>query len=108
MQNDKDGSFAILKSISSEICECLKNIDTNCNNLPHIYEFGDDYIIEETLEGTKLIDIIENESISFLEFQKLILDICNAVTELHKHNLCHMDISPENIIKFGKNYILIG
>lgn len=107
MQDDKDGRLAILKSVSSEVISKLKKINNTCPTLPTIYEFGSDYIIEENIDGTNLIDIIDNETVSFSAFQKMIYDLCDALTHLHKAELCHMDISPENIIRSSNKYTLI-
>ena len=107
MQDDKDGRLAILKTVSRDIIEKLKNIDSGCDTLPTIYEFGKDYIIEENFEGINLYDVLENSLLSFREFVKVISDLCKSLTELHKNELCHMDISLENIVKTDGKYILI-
>lgn len=107
MQDDTDGRLAILKSVPEEITEALQKIDKSCRTLPKLYEIGNNYIIEENLAGATLLDVLESRNMAFDEFQTLIYDLCDGLTELHKHSLCHMDISLENIICAEGNYVLI-
>lgn len=107
MHDDKTGRFAILKNVKPEIIRRLKIIEYKFINLPRIYEFGHDFIIEEQLEGERLSDILEYEKISIYDTKKMISDICIATKELHRVGIAHMDISPENIIKVDGNFYLI-
>lgn len=106
MQDDETGKFAILKTVKSEIIECLKNIDFDKTNLPRIYKFGANYIVEEQIEGEKLSEKIEHGIVSLDEIISIISDIGNAVGKLHNVELAHMDIAPENIIDSGKGYVI--
>lgn len=107
MQDDETGKVAILKTVKPEIIECLKNIDFEKTNLPRIYEFGANYVIEEQIEGEKLSEKIEHGLVSLDEIISIISDVGNAVGKLHNVGLAHMDIAPENIIESGKGYIII-
>lgn len=97
LRDDESGRFAVLKSMNPEFVNVLKTIDNTKGLLPHIYEYGEDYIVEEEVEGVKLADKLEISTISFEEIIKVILNVCDALTILHNANVCYMDVNPEKI-----------
>lgn len=107
MQDDTNGKLAVLKTVPSMIIEQLKKVDQTCKNLPQIHEFGRDYIIEKNLDGIDLQTTLDMSQLTFAQFFKIVLDVCTAVDELHRIGLCHMDISPSNIIYSNGCYYLI-
>lgn len=107
MQDDESGKFAILKSVKPEFVDILKTVDKTNGLLPQIYEYGNDYIIEEEIDGIKLADKLEIGTIPFEEIIKVILNVCDALTILHNAGVCHMDVNPQNIIEANDSFVLI-
>ncbi len=50
-----------------------------------------------------LSDILLQEGLDFLMIHRLVTEIGNAVSILHKHNILHLDITPDNIF-LDENY----
>lgn len=99
VQNTQSGEIAVLKTVRSEIIKFLKNISANAAHLPKIYEFGNDYIIEESIAaGNSLADKLLTEALSLKEICSIIEAVCAALLSLHNIGLCHMDIAPGNIL----------
>jgi serine/threonine protein kinase len=72
-------------------------------NLCSVYEFGLSekqypYLVMDFLAGPTLEEIISTEG--FLEVDRLIdiaIQICDALSHAHQHNLIHRDLKPANI-----------
>jgi DNA-binding NarL/FixJ family response regulator len=59
---------------------------------------GVPYILMEYIRGRTLKDYITESSFSFRRKTKTLLQICNALSAIHKHGILHRDIKPGNII----------
>lgn len=60
------------------------------------------------VSGQSLRDILEtNGSLTSATAKKVLVDILNALSELHSHDIAHRDISPENIILNDQGAVLI-
>lgn len=55
------------------------------------------YLVMEFVEGTDLVQEIQNVPIAVRRLCELMIPVCKAVHELHRHNVIHLDIKPENI-----------
>jgi len=108
MQDDESGKFAILKSVKPEFVDVIKTVDNTNGLLPQIYEYGEDYIVEEEIDGIKLADKLDITIISFEKIIKVILNVCDALTILHNAGVCHMDVNLENILETSDRFVLIG
>lgn len=81
--------------------EILKSIDH-----PHIvwiYEYFEDekhiFIVMEFLDGGELFDRIkEKDFFSENQSWKLMESLLKAVNYLHKQNIVHWDLKPENVL----------
>lgn len=64
-----------------------------------ITETGRAYLIMEYVEGKSLADVIDEEG-SLLEQRaiNILLQICEALSQAHEHNIIHRDIKPSNIL----------
>jgi serine/threonine-protein kinase len=56
------------------------------------------YILMEYVQGRTLKDYIADNTFSFRRKVKTLLQICGALTVIHKHGILHRDIKPGNII----------
>lgn len=83
--------------------EANKAKQLNHPNLCSVYEFGLSekqypYLVMDFLAGPTLEEIIRTEG--FLEIDRLIdiaIQICDALSHAHQHNLIHRDLKPANI-----------
>lgn len=86
---------------NDEVFRILKAKDTN-GLLPMIYEVaGEDdalYVLEEYIEGENLFKKYANTQPTQDELKKMLLSICDSMTILHKLNIVHRDIKPNNIM----------
>ncbi len=68
-----------------------------------IFEFGENYMIMEYVEGTPL-----NEAkILPKEVYGIAIELCEGITALHKNNIIHRDIKPSNIILTNERHVKI-
>lgn len=68
-------------------------------HIPKVYEVTNNYVLLEYIEGVSLDkykELFGNIEEPLLE--KLIINICETLNGLHRHNLIHRDIKPQNII----------
>lgn len=68
---------------------------------PRIYGKGDlasaPYYVMEYVEGTALQDAVKNAPLDIDEICRLMIPVCKSINELHRHNIIHLDLKPENI-----------
>ncbi len=56
------------------------------------------YLAMEDIEGTSLDTLIQGQGLQLNLFLDLAVKIVTAVSEIHKNNIIHKDIKPQNII----------
>ncbi len=68
---------------------------------PKVYGKGDlataPYYVMEYIPGTALQDAIKRAPLSVDELCHLMTPVCKAVHDLHRHNIIHLDLKPDNI-----------
>ena len=74
------------------------------NNLYILMEYGGDLNLKEYIQKYKDDDNLMEENI----IEKIILQICSGLKEIHEANIIHRDLSPENIFVNEKDEIKIG
>lgn len=55
------------------------------------------YMVMEYIEGDDLMQAINQAPVSVDQLANIMIPICKAVHELHRHNIIHLDIKPNNI-----------
>lgn len=69
------------------------------------------YMILEYMEGGSLREyLVEKKTLSLNEFYRIFIQIIKGIYDIHKNNLIHLDIKPENIMfkDMGRNIVKIG
>lgn len=68
---------------------------------PKVYGKGDladaPYLVMEYIEHEYLKQAIQDIPIDVEQLCQLMIPVCKAVHELHRHNIIHLDLKPENI-----------
>lgn len=68
---------------------------------PKIYGKGDlataPYYVMEYVDGTELQEAVKRAPLPVEEIRRLMTPVCKAVHELHRHNIIHLDLKPDNI-----------
>lgn len=70
-------------------------------NIVSIFEYFEEnntaYIVMEFLDGITLNEFLKTNELDSDSCLEIIHNVCNALSEIHKYNIIHRDISPDNI-----------
>lgn len=55
------------------------------------------YFVMEFIEGDDLYKAVKDAPVTTEQLTELMVPVCKAVNELHRHNIVHLDIKPGNI-----------
>ena len=100
----RGSSVYIKKRIPNEILYIYKillnNHHKNISNVTEVFSYEDTaIIIEEYISGRTLADILKiYGTLSMKTTKSIIGQICDGLMFLHKNNIIHRDINPNNII----------
>lgn len=77
-----------------------ENRHKNISDIAEIFEYDDiSVVIEEYINGKTLADILSEKSTTGeRETKNIIGQICDGLLFLHRHNIIHRDINPNNIM----------
>ena len=94
---ERDG---ILKNMSNEI-KLQKTL--NHDNICILYDTYEDrnyiHLVMDFLEGGELFDrICEEDGFSEAKAAKIARQILDAISFMHRQNICHLDLKPDNIL----------
>lgn len=64
------------------------------------------YLVMEYCSGGALSQYKQNKRLNEDTIKDILRDICCGLKELHKNNIAHLDIKPENILYSGQCYKL--
>ena len=54
-------------------------------------------VMEEYLDGMTVADVLESGRFSQKEVSRIVMQVCDGLNVLHKHQIIHRDIKPENV-----------
>ncbi|HEX8735825.1 MAG TPA: serine/threonine-protein kinase, partial [Pyrinomonadaceae bacterium] len=81
---------------------------------PHIctiHEIGEEnslsFIVMQYVEGKTLADILKNRPLNLFEALNIAMQIADALSEAHAHNVIHRDIKPANIVISAHNQVKV-
>ncbi len=111
LRKKESGERFILRTFEGTAEVYKKLMAVSCPNLPKIYSAeehdGTAVVLEEYVQGDTLYDVLCGGVLSEEEAEKIILQLCESLRELHKINIVHRDIKPENVIIRGSEAVLI-
>jgi serine/threonine protein kinase len=68
---------------------------------PRILAVGDmascPYFVMEHIEGIEMIEAARQAPVSVEKLCEIMVPVCKAIHELHRHNIIHLDLKPDNI-----------
>jgi serine/threonine protein kinase len=86
--------------------EAIAIANLNHENIVNVYDIAQEgnshYIIMEFIEGISLSKIIRLHEIPVEMTLNIVIQICDALSYIHKNGVIHRDIKPENIIFLGQ------
>lgn len=100
----KNNSIYVKKRVANELAYIYKilieNRHKNISDIIEVFEYEDiTIVIEEYISGETLSEILAKSGVqSEYDTKNIIGQICDGLTFLHKHNIIHRDINPNNIM----------
>ncbi|MGN0179920.1 MAG: serine/threonine protein kinase, partial [Monoglobaceae bacterium] len=100
----KENRVYVKKRVPRELTYIYKvlvnNHHKNISDIIEIFEYEDiSIVIEEYINGDTLSDILDTQGVQSEAYTKNVIGcICDGLIFLHKHNIIHRDINPNNIM----------
>jgi serine/threonine protein kinase len=85
----------------------------NHTNIVGVYDFGITggghlYLVMEWIEGQSLHDLIHKGSLSLRKATNLAMQLCEALSFAHEHQIIHRDIKPGNIMVNDADHVKVA
>ena len=85
----------------------------NHTNIVGVYDFGITegghlYLVMEWIEGRSLHDLIHKGGLSLRKATNLAMQLCEALTFAHEHQIIHRDIKPGNIMVNDSDHVKVA
>lgn len=85
----------------------------NHTNIVGVYDFGITggghlYLVMEWIEGRSLHNLIHKGSLSLRKATNLAMQLCEALTFAHEHQIIHRDIKPGNIMVNDADHVKVA
>ncbi len=85
----------------------------NHTNIVGVYDFGITggghlYLVMEWIEGQSLHDLIHKGSLSLRKATNLAMQLCEALTFAHEHQIIHRDVKPGNIMVNDADHVKVA
>lgn len=100
----RNNAIYVKKRVANELAYIYKilieNRHKNISDIIEVFEYEDiTVVIEEYINGEPLSEILAKTGVQREDDTKNIIgQICDGLTFLHKHNIIHRDINPNNIM----------
>jgi serine/threonine protein kinase len=85
----------------------------NHTNIVGVYDFGITggghlYLVMEWIEGRSLHELIHQGNLSLRKATNLAMQLCEALTFAHEHQIIHRDIKPGNIMVNDADHVKVA
>jgi len=102
VRNKSNGQDMVVRSFPAAIPAYEELYTINSQNLPFIFDVinldDGQIVLEEFIEGITVAEVMESGSYNYLGTRKVIRSVCEALSILHKMELVHRDVKPENVV----------
>lgn len=102
VRNKKMGTTMVVRSFCEKIAAYEELYSIKFKNLPLIYDVIDlndgQIVFEEFIEGVTVSQVMESGKYRYSGTKKVIQSVCYALDVLHRKNLVHRDVKPENVV----------
>ncbi len=78
---------------------------TNIPKIMNVAFDGDTIVTEEYIDGKSLSELIEEKALKKRQIKSIAKQLVSAMSALHKSNIIHRDIKPDNIIMNESGHI---
>mmetsp|Transcript_32042 Transcript_32042/g.37652 ORF Transcript_32042/g.37652 Transcript_32042/m.37652 type:complete len:341 (+) Transcript_32042:58-1080(+) len=77
------------------------------DNIIQMIATGPQFLVLEFISGNLFNTLVEQGPLEDSKLNQVLQELCSAVHHVHQHQLCHLDIKPENILlKFPLQVVL--
>lgn len=102
VRNKASGKDMVVHSFPKPIAAYEDLYQIACENLPLVYDVinleDGQIVLEEFIEGVTVAQVMESGRYRYLGARRVMKGVCHALSVLHKRNLVHRDVKPENVI----------
>lgn len=107
-----DGSKAVWRCYDRPVPAYEKLVGIKCDELPELYRYtatecGGCLVEEEFVDGISLAELIYDNRLDELQTAAIARRICKALAVLHRLDMVHRDVKPENIFVTSKGRVVL-
>ena len=106
-----DGTMLICRVYDHPVPAYERLLGQSCDALPNIYscrKLGSRVLVEEEfVDGVLLSDLLEDNLLDTQQASAVAAQICKALDVLHRNELVHRDVKPENIILTANGRVVL-
>lgn len=92
----------VLHSLPKQVKAYELLCDIRTENLPEVYDVinlaDGQIVLEEFIDGVTVAQVMESGRYRYFGAKKVLIGVCNALEILHKKNIIHRDIKPQNVM----------
>ncbi len=102
LRHKRLGKDLVLHSFPTPVTTYEVLCGFRCQYLPLVYDAitleDGQIVLEEYIQGATLADMMAGERYTYHKAKKVLTAVCNGLSLLHRHNLVHRDVKPENVM----------
>lgn len=107
-----DATKAVWRCYDRPVPAYEKLVGFTCDELPKVYRYtatqcGGCLVEEEFVDGLALAELIHDHRLDELQTTAIARRVCKALAVLHKLDMVHRDVKPENIFVTSKGRVVL-